>query len=216
MYSKVVAYNYLFHQEIYADITQVLGKIHHSFSLLDLGCGDATCLAPVLAKLPVISYCGVDLSPAALELAKQNLSVLPCTVEFCHTDLLQALRNINQRYDVIFSSFAVHHLSFGEKTEFFQLAIQHLNKDGILLLVDAVREESEDLPTYLNAYCDQVHNQWHHIDLEEKEFICRHVTTDDFAETASTLQMMAVQAGFSSCQKVSKYSMNQVFCFKVD
>jgi methylase of polypeptide subunit release factors len=46
------------------------------FSFLDLGCGDAATLAPVLKGCQVKSYNGVDLSEPALALAVKNLGVL--------------------------------------------------------------------------------------------------------------------------------------------
>ena len=51
------------------------------FSFLDLGCGDAATLAPLLASMAVQRYKGVDLSESALALAAENLTGLSCPVK---------------------------------------------------------------------------------------------------------------------------------------
>jgi hypothetical protein len=49
-YQKVVAGDYMFHREIGAELKRVLHALFggRSFSILDLGCGDAATLAPLL------------------------------------------------------------------------------------------------------------------------------------------------------------------------
>ncbi|MDD2723357.1 MAG: hypothetical protein PHH59_04935 [Methylovulum sp.] len=48
LYRKIVSFNNMFHREIYADVANVLQTARQDFTLLDLGCGDAANLAPVL------------------------------------------------------------------------------------------------------------------------------------------------------------------------
>jgi SAM-dependent methyltransferase len=80
-----------------------------SFSLLDLGCGDAHVFAPILRRISPSSYKGIDLSETALARAAENLKSLPCPVQLAHSDMLSALSD-GVSYD---SSTAVrsHHLS---------------------------------------------------------------------------------------------------------
>ena len=48
-YSKVVALNYMFHREVYAELRQfLLAEAPRSFSFLDLACGDARATASAL------------------------------------------------------------------------------------------------------------------------------------------------------------------------
>jgi SAM-dependent methyltransferase len=70
-YRKVVAANYMHHMEIRAQLERVLLAqfVGRPFSFLDLGCGDAATLAPLLASMAVQRYKGVDLSESALALA---------------------------------------------------------------------------------------------------------------------------------------------------
>lgn len=214
IYRKIVAANNMFHREIYADVKKLLSGLDSGFSLLDLGCGDAACLAPVLADLPIAHYQGVDLSETALSLAAENLRALPGTIGLQRADLLQALLDSEARYDVVFSSFAVHHLSLPQKTAFFQVAHSRLNENGMLLLIDTVREEEEDLPAYLNAYCAWLRQDWIGIEPEEKDIACRHIIDNDFPEDLGTLQAISRQAGFGDCRELSRYRWHHVLCFQ--
>ena len=213
IYQKVVAHNNIFHREIYADIAAVLGHKTAGFSLLDLGCGDAANLAPVLAKLPITDYVGVDLSDTALALAQQNLTRLTCSITLQNGDLLHVLQNSDKNYDVIFSSFALHHLSLEQKAHWFQAAYHHLKQGGLLLLIDTMREENQTLPEYLAMYCRWVHDHWQGLNSLEKDIACQHITDNDLPEMFSTLQTLARQAGFTACQPISHYASHHVVYF---
>jgi SAM-dependent methyltransferase len=134
-YQKVVSGDYMFHSEIGAQVSRLLHARFdgQSFSPLDLGCGDAATLAPLLEGLTVRRYRGVDLSEAALALAAENLKSLPGTVELTREQILAALAE-EVLYDVIYSSFVLHHLPTAQKAEFFNLAAQRLETSGLLLL----------------------------------------------------------------------------------
>jgi SAM-dependent methyltransferase len=80
IYQKVVAGNYMFHREIGAELL----RAHFDgrpISILDLGCGDAAALAPLLKGLALQRYRGVDLSETALahgrELVEKHARVRP-------------------------------------------------------------------------------------------------------------------------------------------
>jgi cyclopropane fatty-acyl-phospholipid synthase-like methyltransferase len=214
IYRKIVAANNMFHDEIYADVANILATAPHGFSLLDLGCGDAANLTPVLVQLPIGHYAGVDLSATALAFAAQNLKTLACPVNFYCGDLLQELNAQTACYDVIFTSFALHHLSFGQKAEFFKAAYAHLNPFGFLLLIDTVRDGHEDLPGYLNAYCDWLQTTWQGIDEQEKGIACEHIAENDFPETLTVLQVFSQQANFSACHLISRYKWHHVLRFQ--
>jgi cyclopropane fatty-acyl-phospholipid synthase-like methyltransferase len=213
LYKKIVSYNNMFHKEIYTDVAAVLSAIPPAFSFLDLGCGDAVNLAPILAKLPIAGYCGVDLSETALGLARQNLQTLPCPVQLRHDDLLQTFADMDDLYDVAFTSFALHHLSYAQKADFFKAAHSHLKPKGVLLMIDTVRAEHENLADYLAAYCRWLREDWQGINAMEKDIACQHIVENDFPETLATLQDFAKLAGFVDCQLISQYQWHYVLRF---
>lgn len=198
IYQKVVAGNYMFHREIGAELKRVL-RAHFDgrpISILDLGCGDAAALAPLLKGLALQRYRGVDLSETALALAAENLKALPCPVELTHGHILAALAE-DSSYDVIYSSFALHHLPAAQKAEFFSLATKRLNKGGLLLLVDVMREEDETLYVYHRRYCDWLRSSFGALNGGEKDLICDHIVNNDLPEPRSVLETQAKAAGLA-------------------
>lgn len=210
IYRKIVAANNMFHEQIYTDVKQLLQQQTDDFSLLDLGCGDAACLAPVLRDVAINAYTGVDLSAPALGLAAENLSALSCPIQLELNDLLSFMQQQQHQYDVIFSSFALHHLSHALKAQFFQAARQSLATHGVLLLIDTFREPNEALPNYLSAYCKWINNDWIGVSAEEKALACQHIIDNDIPETLADTEQLAEQAGFAQCQEISHYRWHKV------
>lgn len=214
-YRKVIDANYMRHAEFSAHIERVLRSrfTGRSFSILDLGCGDAAVLAPMLANIEVGTYEGVDLSEPALALAEQNLKSLSCPVRLSHSDLLAALNEDHRRYDVIHTSYAVHHLSTDQKGEFFALVARRLEKDGLLLLTDVTREEDESLPVHFQRFCDWLRRDWHALSEDEKTAICDHILANDLPETRSVLESLARAAGLDDAVELARFGWYRLFSF---
>ena len=155
IYDEVLACNAMRHDEIFADVRRFLAGCYgdRSFAILDLGCGSARHLARAVKGRSLSAYVGYDLSDTALTHAKRNLADLGCPVDLRNGDLIEGVRNFRDRCDVIFSSFALHHLTSVRKMEFFASAYRRLKRDGICLVIDTMRDEGEDLSTYLDRYC---------------------------------------------------------------
>jgi SAM-dependent methyltransferase len=214
-YQKVVAADYMFHREIGADVRRVLRAQfdRQPFSFLDLGCGDAATLTPVLEGLTLQRYKGVDLSETALALATENLAAFSCPVEFIHGDISTALTEDTASYDVIYSSYALHHFPTDEKAEFFRRAVQHLDEAGLLVLVDVMREEDESLQAYYLHYCDWLRSSWNSLDAHEMDFVCNHLVNNDLPEPPTVLQAQALAAGLGKTRQVARYNWHQALCF---
>ena len=65
--------------------------------------------------------------------------------------MLDGLSQVDEPFDVVFSSFALHHLAYDEKRRFFDLSHRAMKQDGVLLLVDVMREDMKTLqPTWMH------------------------------------------------------------------
>ncbi len=213
-YHKVVAGDYMFHREIGEELKRALGARFSArrFAFLDLGCGDATALAPLLQDATPSRYKGVDLSETALALAARTLEALPCPVTLGHGDILAALAE-DDAYDVIYSSFVLHHLATEQKGEFFRLASRRLAPGGLLLLVDTMREEDETLDDYVRRYCAWLRREWAGLSAREKEFICDHIINNDRPEPFSTLLTQARAAGLEVAPGGARHNAQWLTCF---
>jgi cyclopropane fatty-acyl-phospholipid synthase-like methyltransferase len=215
-YDQVLENNYMFHRELYQDVQHLLGNRYAEkpFTLLDLGCGSALHLAIALSNCSIKRYVGYDLSEIAIVHAKNKLSRLGCPVELHQSDLLEGLRGNREQFDLIFSSFALHHLSSVEKQDLFQLAYERLKKNGFLLLIDVMREEDEDLQLYLERYTSWLRSEWKSIQQKGLTAICDHIRNYDFPEMVSGLCEMSIQTGFSEHYELSRFRWHRTWCFE--
>jgi cyclopropane fatty-acyl-phospholipid synthase-like methyltransferase len=124
------------------------------------------------------------------------------------------LQESPESFDLIFSSFALHHLSLAEKSQFFTLAAEKLNSQGLLLLIDVMREETEDRNQYFQHYSAWIESDWTAIAPEEKESLYEHIRNHDFPETVSTIKELSKQADFSSATEISRFRWHQAWSFE--
>jgi len=215
IYDQVLDHNYMYHDEIYHDVQRVLADRYESrpFVLLDLGCGSARHLARALQGRSVSRYIGYDLSDVALAHAGRNLTGLGCPVDLHRGDLLAGLRTGGEKFDIILTSFALHHLAAAQKSTFFQLAHPRLNQDGMLLLIDTVRDDGEDRKLYLDRYCDWLRTEFKSLSADALDLLCDHIRSNDFPETLAALDAMATRAGFSTHVEINKFRWHHTCLF---
>jgi SAM-dependent methyltransferase len=215
IYDHILEHNYMFHNEIYRDVGQLLARRfnHQPFSMLDLGCGSARHLTQTLRGSRVQAYAGYDLSDTAIEHAQRNLSGLGIPIDLQQGDLLEGLEHSHGPFDLIFSSFAVHHLSTGEKTNFFKAAAKRLSEDGMLLLIDVMRNEGEDRPVYLERYCSWLRSAWTTLSETALDEVCSHICGNDYPETASQLYSMATEAGLLEHRELCRFGWHSTLYF---
>lgn len=215
IYDQVLDHNYMHHDEIYCDVRRVLTDHYHnrSFALLDLGCGSARHLARALQGRSVSRYVGYDLADVALTYAARNLAGLGCRVELCRGDLLDALRTNSEKFDLIFTSFALHHLSSVEKALFFRSAYARLNENGMLLLIDTMRNDDEERESYLDHYWAWLRSECKTLSQEALDLLGAHIRNYDFPETTAALNAMATSAGFSPGVEISRVRWHHAWCF---
>lgn len=206
----------MFHQEIYAGVGRLLSLREDAgrYGLLDLGCGNVRYLAPCLRQSPPAVYEGVDLSEAALIEACGYLADLSGSiVTLTHGDLLEAVEATSKTWDVIFTGFAVHHLTSADKARFFQAVGRCLAEKGWLILVDVVREENQSREDYLDGYLKWMRDTWSKIPPDQLEEACTHVHDHDYPEYFSTLQEMAAAAGLQASRVVNQYGQHHTLLF---
>lgn len=215
VYDQIAEHNYMSHREIYAKVAELLKqrKDRKQYWLLDLGCGNARFLAPSLKQSPPALYQGVDLSEAALEEARNYLNELSCPVILTHSDLLEAAEATDNKWDVIFTGFALHHLTSEEKARFFQAAGRCLSDSGWLMMIDVIRKANQSREDYLQGYLRRMRERWTQIPPDQLETACEHVKAYDYPEYLSTLKEMAKDSGLNSSRVISRYGQHYAVLF---
>lgn len=216
VYQQVLSFNYMYHDEIYADVGALIRSQFPDagYRMLDLGCGSAEHLAAALADHPPDYYLGYDLAESALAHAKENLAAWITRTDFRQGDLREGIEGGADSFDLIFSSFALHHLDSDEKQHLFEACAKRLEPAGCLLLIDVMREENEPLPIYLDHYCGWIEQEWRKISVQDRAGICEHIRTRDLPETQSGLSAMATTAGFEHPTEINRFGWHRTLLFK--
>jgi len=220
IYQKVLHGNYMGHCEIYDILHNFLvNYLQKPFKMLDLGCGDACFIAQALANTNIASYTGIDLSEIALEIAQSNMAIIPCEKHFQQGDFSELTDEFLQQkegsFNVIMASFALHHLLLPKKDVIFREIAKLLSADGIFVLIDVIRKESEERETYIERYLDDVKKRWSMLSPQEYLIVKNHISSSDFPETPQTLYELGIKHNFnrSECLYRDSLETTQLLCF---
>lgn len=198
IYRKVIQGDYMRHRALFHEAETLIRKQSvTSPIILDLGCGDAAAIKSILDGLPYQQYVGVDGSAFALNAARETLSHHLARSQLIESDLRDYLRRPSlPKHDIIFASFAIHHLTHLEKSECLNLIRTSLRDDGIFILVDIVKTPEESRESYLTRLCEEVETHWHLLSKKEKESVTAHIQLYDHPASLPDLQQIANINGF--------------------
>lgn len=198
IYQKIIANNYMLHQELAIEssaIMSILAK-NKAVDVMDLGCGDAKQISKQLSAISVNSYTGIDLSDPALTLAKENLNAVNIECIFLVGPMESLIKNNNKQYNIIYSSYAMHHLNDADKKIFLVDCFNSLSIDGAFILIDLFKNENQSLEDFKKNYTDILNAEWNMLNQEEKEMVIDHIQQFDFPTQQSTLIDWAKEIGF--------------------
>lgn len=186
----------LMHHKMLCNLTfRALADFKTPFSILDLGCGDARLLTETLRNLSVSHYTGYDLSGHALELAKVNISSAGWPSALREGRMECLLNEEAGTFDLVHSSFAIHHLPDPEKAKLFQSIAGHLNENGMFIYIDVCRQPEESVEVYAKGYVRWIYECWDVITTAEKDSIREHIMSYDIPSTLDDTREMAAEAG---------------------
>ncbi|MGM3305344.1 class I SAM-dependent methyltransferase [Anabaena sp. WFMT] len=213
LYQKVLNKNYMGHHEIYVVLHELLlNYFQKPFTMLDIGCGDASFTSQALLNTQIAEYTGIDLSNPALKGAEKNLAVTKCKTNFIKGDCWELTselaKNKENKFNVILISFALHHLQIEEKDNLIKQVKKLLIPGGIFILIDIVRKEEESRDNYVKRYLENVEKYWSLLTPQEYSMVENHMSSSDFPETQQTLQTISEKYGFSDFKCVYRDSLD--------
>lgn len=204
-YKSYVQRNQLCHKEMYAALSKFLQeqKGKQDFSFVDMGCGDCSGIASVLLPYSVKKYIGVDIANAVLSMAPANTAELTCKKKFILANMANAIKQIPP-VDIIFSSYAIHHLTYQEKFDFIFDCKNVLNPGGFLLMIDGVKERNQTRYEWLNAYEAYLKRIFPNITQADLTLQMQHPRSSDYPESISTFEFFSYQLGWASFQVLAQ------------
>lgn len=111
--------------------------------ILDLGCGDGRLLAIAKAAHPEAAGVALDFSPTMLKAARTRFAQEPSITVIEH-DLSKPLPNLGL-FDVVLSSFAIHHLNDTRKLALYEEIYKRLKPGGIFCNLEHVASPTPKL-----------------------------------------------------------------------
>ncbi|MFM7313142.1 MAG: class I SAM-dependent methyltransferase [Cyanobium sp.] len=175
-------------------------------AMVDLGCGDLALLAPLLRRLPLGSYTGVDLAAVVLPLAEQALGAVPYPSRWLEGDLLAWARGVlagdsagdhpSGDTDLLHSAFAMHHLEDEAKVTFLRAARQRISPQGLFVWVDVFREAGEARAHYIQRYAARVARDWQSLTDEQRQHVIDHLSRFDIPADRAAIARAAEEAGW--------------------
>ncbi|GET40556.1 class I SAM-dependent methyltransferase [Microseira wollei] len=220
LYQKVMTNNYMGHRELYSILHEFLASYFQKpFSLLDLGCGDASFIAQALLHTTIVSYKGIDLSETALKIALDNMEFGAYEKSFIQGNLFEVVPELVQQkedsFDTILASFTLHHLSLAQKDLIVGEIYRLLQGGGVFILIDIVRREAENREDYLRRYQEGIRQHWSLLTPQEIVMSEEHMCSSDFPETQATFYELARKHNFSrwDCLYRDPLDTTQLLCF---
>lgn len=190
-YQSAITNNTLYHQEMGEALNKFIKKeMTESFTMVDVGCGDCSAIIPILADKNIRSYIGIDSAPDVLKMAAANMNVVHCKKEFICGNMITAIESIPSSIDIIYTSYAVHHLSLNEKFNFIQNAQHKLKESGCLIMIDGVLDENQTRDDWLEELACRI-KLTQRLTQDELENRMQHPRADDHPESIKTFEEFA-------------------------
>ena len=137
-------------------------------SFLDLGCGDGF-LGKIISDEYGINGVYLDCSEEMIKKAKQNIGGEAKFIvrDFGDDEWTNSLKS-NQRFDLIISGFAIHHLPDDKKIRLYRDVYRLLNPNGIFLNLEHVKSSTEPLEEIFQDLFNDCLTAYHQSIGEEK------------------------------------------------
>lgn len=183
--------------------------------VLDLGCGDGLFVQELLKSFSPTSVTLIDGSAEMLEAAKNRLGN-SANINFINASFqdLPAGESLNEKFDFIYSSLAIHHLPFEEKTHLYTYIYNLLSPDGCFVHYDVVVPPSEKIEKwYLSLWCQWIKG---HPDKEMREKLLGipeqyKGNPDNMPDTLESQLQSLEKIGFKEVDCFFKYGIFSLF-----
>lgn len=216
VYQKIIHENYMFHREISDALRSASNKADttQGLNILDLGCGDASMAIPLLSGVSVQSYSGCDLSKPALDIAQSWLKEQNIEHKLVCDDMCKVICELPEKsLDVVFSSYAIHHLNAIQKQNLIREISRVLKPGGQFILIDIFREPSETRADYMANYMSALKDTWANLSEAEQALVVNHATEYDFPEQTDFYENACLKNGLSSGVNLAKHTWHQAWLF---
>jgi SAM-dependent methyltransferase len=202
-YRKVVDHNYMFHREVYGLLHRILLEdAPRPFNFLDVACGDASATAGALRDTAIRRYDGIDISAAALAIARQEIGALGCPFELTEGNFVEVLGKWNDTVDVVWIGQSLHHLLQPAKVALMRKIRTRLTPGGLFLIWEPTTLDGEDRTGWVRRFESDSRALWPSLSDAEWRAMVSHVEAADYPETPETWLALGREAGFARASEI--------------
>lgn len=196
-YQKLLDNDYMDHRAFFGRLRdEVQARFDRPLAILDLGCGDAQPVLPLLESITLDRYVGIDASATALARAQSLLASARLPFKLVADDLSTGLHDIVGPFDIILASFSLHHLEGAEpKRELLAACRRLLSDDGLIAVIDVFRQDDEPRSEYIERWIEFADRRYEALSTREKTLLFEHVRARDFPDSIPTYRRIARSAG---------------------
>jgi cyclopropane fatty-acyl-phospholipid synthase-like methyltransferase len=108
----------------------------------------------------------------------------------------ELIKDDEDTYNLIYSSFAIHHLIDEQKQTIINDCFSKLEQKGLFILIDIKRLPGQSINDYQLSYADWIKSDWNALTEVEQIAIIDHLSTCDIPVETKTYTEFANQAGF--------------------
>ncbi|MDU9048601.1 MAG: class I SAM-dependent methyltransferase [Candidatus Electrothrix sp. Rat3] len=207
-----------FRQQCIGVITSLFGHFiarNSQATVLDLGCGDGVVVQKLLASYQPAKVHLLDGSEEMLAAARKRLGERK-NISYTQASFQNLLTSdpLQERFDFIYSSLAIHHLLFEQKKTLYQYIYNHLSDGGCFINYDVVLSPSEQLEEYyLSAWTESIKT---HPGIEGRETLLSipheyKENTDNIPDTLESQLAALKEVGFQDVDCSFKHGIFAVF-----
>jgi ubiquinone/menaquinone biosynthesis C-methylase UbiE len=216
VYQDIIVHNYMFHREISDAVRTALEsyRSNEALRILDLGCGDGSMTLPLVTADRIAAYVGCDLSKPALDIAEKQIKTLGISAQLICDDMLKVVsEQPDHSIDLVYSSYAIHHLNVPQKQQIVEQVTRVLTSGGLLVLIDIFREPDEDRAAYMQHYMARLKETWTALSSEAQDLVINHATNYDFPEHSDFYQSLGQKFGLDQGARIAKHSWHEAWSF---
>jgi tRNA (cmo5U34)-methyltransferase len=201
---KVVFKNKELH---YVLINAIPFNSEKKLEVLDLGSGTGHGMLLTLKKFANAKVTGVDFSHRMILKSKKNLNKLLRRATLVEANFNE--KEINQKYDAIVSSVAIHNSIHEQKRVLFKKIFNSLNKDGVFINGDFIEGESSEINEhYKNIYKDYLEKN---LKGHELKVWLKHAFEEDLPMRLSEQFKILREIGFKDIKLIWQFNNEAIY-----
>lgn len=191
-----------FYNEMVNDLILVIPfEKNEKIDVIDLGCGTGTLSLKIKEFFTKAKITCMDMTRNMLKLAKVKLSKYE-NIEYILENFYNF--NFNKKYDVVISSFALHHLITAEdKKKFYQKIYNSLKVSGCFYNLDIIIGPNDEIQNFYMKKWEEFLSQYFSEEELDKHF--EQYYEEDSPESIMNHLRWLEEAGFRDVDVIRKY-----------